>query len=134
MMEKRKPGRKAAVFADKGWRLVRLWETMMLLAEHPEPMRAAAINDEIHRNYPFNLPGCKCSIQTTTEDLKTLQKCGFPVCRFNKHGEEVRPDADTLQGKFKNTRWGFREPAKQADLLSPWLRYPSSADIISLPL
>jgi len=133
-MEHRKPGEKAAVFADKGWRLVRLWETMMLLAEHPAPMSATEINDRIHRDYPFNFSDSRCSVQTTSEDLKTLQKCGFPVCRFNSANEEVYAGAESLRGKFKNTRWGFKTSLMLGESTSPWLRHPSVEDIISLSL
>ncbi len=129
---KRKPGQKKSIFAEKGMRLVRSWETMMLLAESNKSLSSKEINDLVHRDHPFSLE--KCSVQTTNEDLKTLQKCGFPVCRVDKNNQEIIFEEGATQGKFKNTKWRLRDPSKLGEFTSPYLRQPSASDIVSLSL
>jgi predicted DNA-binding transcriptional regulator YafY len=132
---KRKPGQKASAFAEKGMRLVRSWETIMLLAESNKPLSSREINDKVHKGTTFNLPGFKCSIQTTNEDLKTLLKCKFPICRVDKDHNEINIDEfESVAGKFKNTKWSLREPSKLRLSKDGALGMPTSADIISLSL
>ena len=133
MPMKRKPGQKASIFAEKGMRLVRSWETMMLLAESNRSLTSKEINERVHRDYPLLLN--PCTVQTTNEDLKTLQKCGFPVCRVDQDNKEIVIDEfATAQGKFKNTKWRLRDPSKLGEFTSPYLKQPSATDIVSLSL
>ncbi len=130
---KRKPGQKASIFAEKGMRLVRSWETMMLLAESTRPLTSKEINGRVHQDYPFLLN--PCTVQTTNEDLKTLQKCGFPLCRVDQNNKEIIIDEiDSVQGKFKKTRWRLRDPSELGEFTSPYLKQPSATDIVSLSL
>ena len=39
-----------------------------------------------------------------------------------------------MRGKFKNTRWHLRNPSKLGKFTSPYLKQPSSTDIVSLSL
>ncbi|MDA3824127.1 MAG: WYL domain-containing protein [Bacteroidales bacterium] len=127
----RKPGQKAAIFAEKGRRLVRSWETMMLLAETTRPLTAAQINERVHQ---LEEDDQCCNIQTTREDLKTLQKSGFPVCKVDQDDNEIVEDGETTIGKLKNVRWRLRDPSKMGEFTSPYLRQPSASDIVSLSL
>ena len=105
----------------------------MLLAETTRPLSGSEINEMVHRNYPFSLN--PCSLQTTNEDLKTLQKCGFPVCRVDQDDKEIPVNGGTaIQGKYKNTKWRLREPSHLGEFTSPYLRQPTASDIISLSL
>ena len=109
------PGQKTSRFGEKGMRLVRSWETLFLLVESPSPLTSQEIHKKIHRNYPFS--DQPCAVQTTREDLKTLQKCGFPVCMLNEQGQEIDPDdMDSAQGRLKNVRWYIRDPKKLGKL------------------
>ena len=129
---KRKPGQKAAIYAEKGMRLVRSWETMMLLAETSNPLSAARINERIHRHLP---EGYQCNVQTTREDLKNLQKCGFPVIMIDRDDNEIIFDEEqSTTGKLKNVRWRLRDPSKLGEFTSPYLKLPTAADIVSLSL
>jgi hypothetical protein len=129
---KRKPGQKAAIYAEKGMRLVRSWETMMLLAETSNPLSAAQINDRIHRHLPEDY---QCNVQTTRDDLKNLQKCGFPVVMIDRDDNEIILDEEqSATGKFKNVRWRLRDPSKLGEFTAPYLKLPSAADIVSLSL
>jgi len=121
-----------AIFAEKGMRLVRSWETMMLLAESNKPLTTQEINDMIHRHYPFSLN--QCSVQTTNEDLKTLQKCGFPLCRFDQDGHEIPFSDEPGRGRYKNTKWGLRNPTSQKELGIPFLCQPTVSDVLSISL
>ncbi|MBV5341082.1 MAG: WYL domain-containing protein [Deltaproteobacteria bacterium] len=121
-----------AIFAEKGMRLVRSWETMMLLAESNKPLTTQEINEMVHRHYPFSLN--QCNVQTTSEDLKTLQKCGFPLCRFDQDGQEISFTDEPGRGRYKNTTWCLRNPAKSQDVDIPFLRQPTVSDVLSISL
>ena len=110
-----KPGQKTSRFGEKGMRLVRSWETLLLLVESPTPLTATEVNEKIHRSPQFSGPDQRCSVQTTREDLKNLQTCGFPVCRVNENGQEIDPEEmDSSQGRLKNVRWQIRDTNKLA--------------------
>jgi len=121
-----------AIFAEKGMRLVRSWETMMLLAESNKALTTQEINDMIHRHYPFSLN--QCSVQTTNEDLKTLQKCGFPLCRFDQDGQEIPFSDEPGRGRYKNTKWCLRNPSSQKEVGIPFLCQPTVSDVLSISL
>jgi predicted DNA-binding transcriptional regulator YafY len=129
----RYPGQKAAEFSEKGWRLVRLWNILLLLAETKKPLSAARLNELVHQDYPFNTEGSQCSVQTTIEDLKTLVNCDFPISRFDQHGKEINSE-ELSPGKFKNTTWGLRNPSHAASNCLFSLIRPTAADISSLAL
>ena len=129
----RGPGHKAASFGEKGMRLVRAWETLLLLVESPTPLNARDIHDRVHRSYPFS--DQPCSVQTTREDLKTLQKSGFPLVMVDDRGEEIDPDElESVQGRLKNVRWQVRDSTRLAQLATPHHRLPTHADMIALSL
>ena len=128
MVKYRQPGEKAAIYAEKGMRLVRSWETMLLLAEASGPLTATQINERINRGQHDDQ--C-CNIQTTREDLKTLRKCGFPVCKIDKNDNEIADDGEP--GKEKDTRYCLRNPSKLGEL-TPFLKQPTATDIVSLSL
>jgi predicted DNA-binding transcriptional regulator YafY len=121
-----------AIFAEKGMRLVRSWETMMLLAESNKPLTTQEINEMVHRHYPFSLN--QCNVQTTNEDLKTLQKCGFPLCRFDQDGQEIPFTDEPGRGRYKNTTWCLRNPARSKEAEIPFLRQPTVSDVLSISL
>lgn len=128
-----KPGQKTSRFSEKGMRLVRSWETLLLLIESPTPLTASKIHAKIHSDYQFS--DNPCSVQTTREDLKTLQKSGFPVCMVNEHGQEI--DADELesaQGRLKNVHWQIRNPKKLGVLEHSSHRLPATSDLVTLSL
>ncbi len=122
-----------AAFGEKGMRLVRLWETILLLVESDEPCTAKEINEKIHLNFPFS--DHKCNIQTTREDLKTLLKCGFPISIIDKNNKEIFLDEEfSPRGKLKNIRWKFKN-FDSFDLSEiKRIKNPASFDIISLSL
>jgi len=127
------PGQKTSRFGEKGMRLVRSWETLFLLVESPSPLTSQEIHEKIHRNYPFS--DQQCTVQTTREDLKTLQKCGFPVCMIDELGREI--DSDEMassQGRLKNVRWFIRDPKKLGELRHSYHRLPSTPDLVTLSL
>ncbi len=125
---KRKPGQKSSIFAQKGMRLVRSWESMIVLAESEQPLGAEQIHSRIHESYPFSMS--PCSLQTTIEDLKTLQKSGFPVCRVDKNGQRIDEDAqDSIHGKFKYTKWCLFDLERMSQFSTP-----STLDVLSLSL
>jgi len=129
----RKPGQKAARFGEKGMRLVRSWETLLLLIESPTPLMAQEINAKVHRDFPF----CDhpCSVQTTREDLKTLQKSGFPLVMIDEQGHEIDPDElESAQGRLKNVRWQIRDPDYTTLQGLSCYRLPNSSDLIALSL
>ena len=130
---KSKPGQKTSRFGEKGMRLVRSWETLFLLVESPSPLTSQEIHEKIHRDYPFS--DNKCSVQTTREDLKTLQKCGFPVCMLGEQGQEIDFDElESAQGRLKNVRWFIRDPKKLGELRHSYHQLPSTPDLITLSL
>ena len=131
--KQRSPGQKAAEFSEKGWRLVRMWKVLLLLAEEKKPLSATIINELVHRDYPFNSEGCQCSIQTTIEDLKTLLNCDFPIARFDQQGLEITTD-ELTPGKFKNTTWGLRDPSLAISDRLHTLGLPTSAEVAGLAL
>ena len=127
------PGQKTSRFGEKGMRMVRSWETLLLLVESSTPLTAQEIHDKIHRNHPF----CdhQCAVQTTREDLKTLQKCGFPVCMVDDQCNEI--DSDEMkfcQGRLKNVRWQIRNQEKLGELENPYHRLPATFDLVTLSL
>jgi len=127
------PGQKTSIFGEKGMRLVRSWETLFLLVESPSALTSQEIHEKIHRNYPFSYK--QCAVQTTREDLKTLQKCGFPVCMLNEHGQEIDPDdMDSAQGRLKNVRWCIRDSKKLGELQHSYHRLPATSDLLALSL
>jgi len=121
-----------AIFAEKGMRLVRSWETLMLLAESNKPLTTQEINETVHRHYPFSLN--QCSVQTTNEDLKTLQKCGFPLCRFDQDGQEIPFTDEPGRGRYKKTTWRLRNSATQMEADIPFLCQPTVSDVLSISL
>jgi len=124
------PGQKTSRFGEKGMRLVRSWETMLLLVESPSPLTSQEIHQRIHRNYPFS--DNQCAVQTTREDLKTLQKCGFPVCMVDEQGHEIDPDEmESSQGRLKNVRWMVRDPKKLGALRHSYHRLPATSDLVT---
>lgn len=128
-----KPGQKTSRFGEKGMRLVRSWETLFLLVEAGSPLSAQEIHGKIHSNYPFS--DYPCGLQTTREDLKTLQKCGFPVCMVDNKGQEFDPaEQDSVQGKLKNVRWQLRDPKKLGELKNQYHRLPGTSDLVTLSL
>lgn len=127
------PGQKTSRFGEKGMRLVRSWETLLLLVESSNPLTAQEIHDKIHRNYPF----CdhQCAVQTTREDLKTLQKCGFPVCMVDDQGKEIDFDEiEYCQGRLKNVRWQIRDQEQLGELENLYHRLPATLDLVTLSL
>jgi len=127
------PGQKTSRFGEKGMRLARSWETLYLLVESPTPLTSLQIHEKIHRNYPFS--DQQCSVQTTREDLKTLQKCGFPVCMVDENDQEVDlGEIESSQGRLKNVRWHIRDPKKLGDLRCSSHRLPATSDLVALSL
>jgi predicted DNA-binding transcriptional regulator YafY len=127
------PGQKTSRFGEKGMRLVRSWETLLLLIESSAPLTSQEIHEKIHRNYPF----CdnQCAVQTTREDLKTLQKCGFPVCMVDEHGQVIDPDStESAKGRLKNVRWQIRDPEKLGESEHSYHRLPATLDLVTLSL
>lgn len=127
------PGKKTSRFGEKGMRLVRSWETLLLLVESPAPLTAQEIHEKIHRNYPF----CdhQCAVQTTREDLKTLQKCGFPVCMVDDQGKIIGGgDMESCQGRLKNVRWQIRDQEKLGQLENSYHCLPATFDLVTLSL
>lgn len=127
------PGQKTSRFGEKGMRLVRSWETLLLLVESPYPLTSQEIHEKIHRNHPF----CdhQCGVQTTREDLKTLQKCGFPVCMVDDQGKKIDPnDMESSQGRLKNVRWRIRDQERLGDLENSYHRLPATLDLVTLSL
>jgi len=128
-MKKVEPGQKTSRFGEKGMRLVRSWETLLLLIESSNPLTAQEIHEKIHRNHPF----CdhQCAVQTTREDLKTLQKCGFPICMVDDQSKEIDSDEmESCQGRLKNVRWQIRDQEKLGKLESSYHRLPSTIDLV----
>lgn len=114
-------------------RLVRSWETLLLLVESSTPLTAQEIHEKIHRNHPF----CdhQCAVQTTREDLKTLQKCGFPVCMVDDQSKEIDSDEmESSQGRLKNVRWQIRNQEKLGELENSYHRLPATLDLVALSL
>ncbi|MDR3503937.1 MAG: WYL domain-containing protein [Legionella sp.] len=127
------PGQKTSRFGEKGMRLVRSWETLLLLVESSSPLTAHEIHEKIHRNHPF----CDhpCGIQTTREDLKTLQKCGFPVCMIDDQSKEINSDEmESCKGRLKNVRWQIRDQRKLGELENSYHRFPATIDLVTLSL
>ena len=114
-------------------RLARAWETLMLLVESPAALTAQEINRRVHRDYPF----CDhpCSVQTTREDLKTLQKGGFPLVMVDDQDCEIDPEIlETTHGRLKNVRWRMRENPAPDQAAAPNHRNPTQTDLITLSL
>jgi len=112
---------------------VRSWETLLLLIESTCPLTSQEIHEKIHRNRPF----CdhQCAVQTTREDLKTLQKCGFPVCMIDDRGQEIDPDAmESAKGRLKNVKWQIRDQERLGALEHPYHRLPATLDLVTLSL
>lgn len=129
----RKPGQRATKFGCKGFRLLRSWTTLLMLAEPGSPPTAAELTERLRCRYPFD--GLEISIQTTRDDLRLLRQCGFPVVPLDDRQEEIDLDAfDTLTGRLKNVRWTLRDPARLGELLGEGLPRPSAADIVTLDL
>ena len=131
-----KIGEKAV--SGKGMRLVRSWETLLILIDSSDPLTAEVINKRIHAD-GTNLggEGVKCSVQTTREDLKTLQECGFPVCMVDKKGQELINiyEKDSAQGVLKNVGWRIRDPRKlNTKDPSHQLPIPTTSDLVTLSL
>ncbi|MDY0132114.1 MAG: WYL domain-containing protein [Desulforegulaceae bacterium] len=124
-----KIGFKHARFGEKGRRLQRSWETLILLSSSEVPLSAKEINEKTHKKYPFNEN--KCSVQTTREDLKLLIECGFPVIMTDKNGNKIDlEEFEDLRGKFKNTGYLLSDPLKTSE----YNFSPSSFDIITLAI
>jgi predicted DNA-binding transcriptional regulator YafY len=128
-----KPGQKTSRFGEKGMRLVRSWETLLLLVESPAPLTALEIHEKIHSELPFS--DKECSVQTTREDLRTLQKCGFPVCMVNEQGNEIEAgEMESSQGRLKNVKWHIRDPKNLGELRHSYHRLPTTSDLLTLSL
>lgn len=120
---------KNARFGEKGRRLQRSWETLLLLAREDSPLNAKEINKKTHVKYPFDEN--KCSLQTTREDLKLLIECGFPVAMVDGNGEVINPDEfEDLRGKLKNVRYVLTDP----NIILENINSPSSYDISTLAI
>ena len=126
-------GQSSTGYGEKGMRLVRTWETLLLLTEASQALTAPELHHQLHRKYPFS--ETPCSVQTIREDLRTLKKCGFPVCALDRDGVEIDLEAAVSQhGKNKDLRWTLRDPACIPNLNSAHQRQPSSADLIAISL
>jgi predicted DNA-binding transcriptional regulator YafY len=88
----RKPGQKLTRWGSKGMRLLRTWETLLLLAESPTPLTAREVHERLAGRYPFD--DQPIGLATTREDLKLLRLCGFPVVALNPEGCELDEEAD----------------------------------------
>lgn len=88
----RKPGEKITRWGTKGMRLLRTWETLLLLAESPTPLTAREVHKRLTSRYPFD--DQPLGLATTREDLKLLRLCGFPVVALDQEGRELDGETD----------------------------------------
>ncbi|MDX2177687.1 MAG: WYL domain-containing protein [Candidatus Sumerlaeia bacterium] len=129
----RQPGQRATKYGAKGFRLLRAWTTLLLLAEPGEPPTATEIVERLRARYPFL--GLELSVQTTRSDLRLLGECGFPVVPLDGSGNEIDlSEFDSLTGKLKGTRWSLRSPSRLGELHCEGLPRPSVADVLALNL
>lgn len=126
------PGKNTTNWGSKGMRLVRTWETLLILAESGKPLQSTEIHERLASRHPFNT--VELSLQTTREDLKLMRSCGFPIIMVDESGCEICvDDYDDLRGRLKNVRWALRSPGVLHDA-DGRDGCPSRADILSLRL
>jgi len=129
----RRPGQRATKYGAKRFRLLRVWCTLLLLAEPGPPSTAAELLQRLRTRYPFD--GLQLSLQTTRDDLRLLAECAFPVVPIDSHGNEIDVASfDSLRGRLKNTRWTLRDPTRLGELYCEGLPTPCVADVIALDL
>lgn len=127
----------SAYYGEKGWRFVRLWQTLMIVVEAEKPLSVAAINERLALD--SDLRQFEGKHATTRDDLWVLVRCGFPILVTDETGEEVELDmylnSETpRRGKLKNTRWSLRPGNDIGRLESPRHRRPTSAELTTLSL
>lgn len=136
---KAKPGPKADFVGEKGWRFIRLWQTLMIVAEADRPLSVKEINALLPRSEETApLQQYVGKLATTRDDLWLLVRCGFPLVLLEEQGEEVDladyREMDSRRGRLKNTRWALRSPDDIGLLTSPHHKHPSPADLTTLAL
>jgi hypothetical protein len=139
---KGKSGPKAMV--GKGARLIRAWQTLLILTEAEKPLSAEEINQRLAINP--DLTEYLGKVGTTRDDLWTLAHCRFPIRMLDDKGEEIdiepflglqrRSDEQrpSLRGHFKNTRWALKEYRDIGKLTASHQRVPTAADLRALAL
>ena len=127
----------SAYFGEKGWRFVRLWQTLLIVVEAEKPLSVPEINERLGldsdlRQYAGNLT-------TTRDDLWVLVRCGFPIALLDETSEEIdlaqylEPGA-SRRGKLRNTRWCLRSGGDIGRLHNPKHRRPTPAELTTLAL
>lgn len=123
-------------FGQKGWRFVRVWETLMVLVESDHPLTVSEINSRLSDIHEF--AEFRGNLKTTRDDLSVLLKCGFPLVQVDKTNEEIDPyeyeQQDNKRGKLKNVRWKLRDALDIGRIMSPMQRRPCAGDLLSLSL
>lgn len=133
---KHRPGPQA-IYGEKGWRLVRLWHTLMIIAEAEKPLTAAEINERLAVD--GELRQFEGKLATTRDDLWTLVRCGFPIKLLDETGEEIDLseylNSETgRRGKLKKTRWAMKAGNEIGIIRGVHHRLPSSAELTTLSL
>lgn len=67
----------AVSYGEKGWRLVRLWQTLLIVVEAERPLTVVEINGRL--GLVPELREFEGKVATTRDDLWVLVRCGFPI-------------------------------------------------------
>ncbi|MBX3728979.1 MAG: WYL domain-containing protein [Candidatus Sumerlaeia bacterium] len=132
-----KPGPKAFM-GEKGWRMIRTWQTVLIITEAEKALTAKEINDRL--GVVPELLEYVGKVSTTRDDLWTLIRCGFPIRMLNEKGEEVDLDRyldeerGSRRGLLKNMRWTLKESHDIGRITAPRHKVPTATDLRTLAL
>ena len=127
----------AVSYGEKGWRFVRLWQTLFIVVEAEKPLTVQEINARL--GLVPELREFEGKVATTRDDLWVLVRCGVPVRVTDERGEEIDleqylDDESPRRGKLKNVLWSLRSGTDIGRLEDARHRKPTSAELTSLSL
>ena len=67
----------AVSYGEKGWRFVRLWQTLLIVVEAEQPLGVQEVNARL--GLVPELREFEGKVATTRDDLWVLVRCGFPL-------------------------------------------------------
>jgi len=127
----------AVSYGEKGWRLVRLWQTLLIVVEAEQPLGVQEVNARL--GLVPELREFEGKVATTRDDLWVLVRCHFPLRVTDEQGDEIDltvylDDETPRRGKLKNVRWSLRPGSDIGRLEDKRHRRPTSAELTSLSL
>ncbi len=127
----------AVSYGEKGWRFVRLWQTLLIVVEAERPLGVQEVNARL--GLVPELREFEGKVATTRDDLWVLVRCGFPLRVCGEQGEEIDlaeylDDETPRRGKLKNVRWSLRPGSDIGRLEDKRHRRPTPAELTSLSL